>query len=135
MLMSVSLCSNGQHATASKDSVKIPLRWFRAASADLERYDDCKEEVVLLKQSNENLRKLSEKNAEFANDLQERNKQLDLRVKEALAACDLVEEKNKEAIASMQKQLRKQRTAATLKGVGATIAGIAAGIIVGLIIQ
>lgn len=135
MLMSASLCSNGQHVTANRDSVKIPLRWFRAASADLERYDDCKKETAILKESNENLRRLSDKNTEFANDLQERNKQLDLRVKEAMAAGELAEAKNKEAIAAMQKQLRKQRTSATLKGIGGTLAGVAAGIAIMFLIK
>ncbi len=39
--------------TKPVDSVKIPRAWFRAASVDLQRGDDCKEELRLLRPKSE----------------------------------------------------------------------------------
>ena len=58
----------GQTAS-TRDSVVIPERWFRAATVELQRYDDLKIEADILRKSVNNLQSLNEKLTDFNNTL------------------------------------------------------------------
>jgi len=100
---------------------------------DLIRFDACKEETRLLKESNSSLRALSDKNAEFAAEQQERVNEMRLRWVECNKQTDLINNANLNVISGLNKALKKQKNKSTWNTISGVGAGVALGILVGIL--
>lgn len=138
MLLISSLWTYGQkgtdHLIEQKDTVAIPTVWFKMASEDLERYDDCKKERSMLIDYNEKLQKELNQWI-FANTLNEdRVKELELNVDEIKKAGLLVEKKRIEEVEILQKQFKVERKRSFSNGVKKLVTGAGIGFFVGVLI-
>lgn len=133
IILIASFCANGQSGMA--DSVKVPAKWLKEGMKDLIRYDQCKEEVSLLKSSNANLNTLNEKNVLFANLQQQRVEDMRLRWNECMKQGDLMQSQHNKEVHDLQNALKKQKRKSTWGVIGGVGSGIVVGVITGLIIS
>lgn len=138
MLLISSLWTYGQkgtgHLIERKDTVAIPAVWFKMASEDLERYDDCKKERSMLIDYNEKLQKELNQWI-FTNTLNEdRVKELELNVDEIKKAGLLVEKKRMEEVEILQRQFKVERKRSSLNGVKKLVIGTGIGGFIGVLI-
>ena len=129
-LMIATFCAFGQKGI---DSVLVPSRWLKEGMKDLIRFDACKEETRLLKESNLSLRALSDKNAEFAAEQQERVNEMRLRWVECNKQTDLINNAQLNVISGLNKALKKQKNKSTWNTITGVGAGVALGILVGIL--
>lgn len=121
----LNLCALGQSVTT--DSVTIPRRWFRAASADLVRFDNCKEEIGLLKPRLANAQQLNILLARDTTLKAERIAELDARLIAERKLSGQIEANCNAAMKDYAKQLKRQRRAATWRCVGIGVGALGAG--------
>jgi len=99
---------------------------------DLIRFDQCKEEVQLLHQSNSNLKAINSKSAVLIQDLQEQQKILSWRLTECNNLASYNQEQYNISLATMKRQLRKQELKTTYCTIGGIAVGVGVGIITGI---
>lgn len=124
----LSLCSNGQTATA--DSVLIPRKWFQAASADLLRYDDCRQEVKILKPFVAAQKELIALLAADTFAKAERISILDSRLTSAALLSQQIETNCNNQLKDFDKQLRRQKRRSTWQAVLIAVGAAGAGYLI-----
>ena len=125
LLLTLSLCSSGQTATA--DSVLIPRKWFRAASVDLLRYDDCKQEVKILKPFAAAQKEMIALLAADTLAKAERIGVLDSRLQSAAILSQQLEANCNNQLKDFDKQLRKQKRRSTWQAILIAVGAAGAG--------
>lgn len=122
------------HGQSVTDSVFVPVKWLKEGMKDIMRGDACKEENTLLKSSILTLRRLSDKNEQFANEQGERAQEMRLRWNECMKQSDILQANYDDNIENLNKQIRKQKIKASLNIFGGATAGLVLGVITGLLI-
>lgn len=113
--------------TVTADSMMMPKVWLKKTAADLMRYDDCKEEIGLLKPRLANAQQLNILLARDTTLKAERIAELDARLIAERKLSGQIEANCNAAMKDYAKQLRRQKRAATWRCVGIGVGALGAG--------
>lgn len=124
---------NGQYVI-NDTTVSIPMHWLRSANRDLKMYDDAKKELSLYKAQNLSLKNYSSSLYEEKVILQEKLNFSDVVLKSKDNVIQSLNNDYNALNVLYQKDMRKQKRKLAFSKPLYGVIGIAAGIIIGMIV-
>lgn len=126
-------CAHGQ--TGTGDSILIPRAWFRAASADLVRYDDCRQELRVTKPLVDAQRRVITLLAEDTTAKAQRIGELDSRLQSASIMLTQLEANCNSQLAAYVQDAKRQKRRAKWRTIGIGFGAAGAGVLAALLLR
>lgn len=122
-------------AGMTADSVKVPLRWLKKATIELNQFDDCKQELKLTNKAYSDCKMTFEALKKENKLLLGRVAEMDQRFSEKGRISDFVDSTNQNTIEGLNKSLKREKFKRKTNFVYGTMAGLFVGVVLHSVIK